>query len=188
MKRALFLILFALVALSYLIGCGVDQRVVRGHDTTDNALKKADDNHAALHAEERKLLREEAEGRIDDRYEWHVERIQTQAANNLQIGAPQIIAEMKRLTYKRDEQRAAVNTTIRKLEALQSIPENDIAAARKINAKLKEYAAEPGFDFIALMQGFLNKKEEPLPQASMQTMQIPVMSMPLRGAPVIEEK
>lgn len=178
MKRAIVLILSALLILSLFTGCGVETRVVKAHETQDKTIKKAKDNHSILHAEERKLLKEVSEDLIDEKYERQADSVAAQAAGNLAIPAAVTVKEMKRLTYLRDEKRAAVDKTIKQLEALQSVPDNDLNAALQINAKLKEYAAEPGFDFLALVQGFLSKKEDPLPESKSETIQIPVDVLP----------
>ena len=190
MKRAIGLVISALLIISMLTGCGVDRRVLKAHETQDKTLAKVQENHGILHAEERKLLKKEAEDHIDTKFEWQAEKVQATAAANLNIGAPQIVAEMKRLTYKRDEERAKVAKTVQTLAMLQNVPDNDLSTARQINAKLKEYAAEPGFDFIALVQGFLNKPEDPLPEAKAETIVIPPPAFGVGSGgkpPVIEE-
>lgn len=176
------LIAFLLLpGLLMLTGCGVDQRVVRGHDFEKKAIENAKKNHAVVHEISRNALETESKAHIDTIYEWDAEKVAAKATSTPSITPTQTVAEMKRLTYLRDKKRAAVEKNTDNLAQAEAIANKDLEKALLVNAKLREYANEPGFDFIALMQGLFGKKEKELPDSPAES--LPAEIIPLPPAP-----
>jgi len=181
-----FLLLPGLLLVS---GCGKDQRVLDAHDFTKKSLENSKENHNKLHQIERAAYEREAKEHIDTKFKWDAEKLVTQAKANPAITVQQIVDEMLFKTFLRDKHRNFVALQVSKATDAQAIADKDLNTALKINGQLRDYAAQPGFDFIALIQGLFGSPEETaaqkLPDGPLESLPAEIISFPPGNAAVV---
>jgi len=176
-----FLLLPGLLLMS---GCGKDERVLAGHDFNKRAIENAKKNHGTVQQTLRGALEAETKAHIDTVFEWTADDVAAKATATPTITPKQTVAEMKRLTYLRDKKRAVAEKTTQNFVLAESIANKDLDKALLVNAKLREYANEPGFDFVALMQSlFGGSEEKDLPDSPAESLPAEIIQLPQAAAP-----
>jgi len=180
-----FLLLPGLLLMS---GCGKNERVLAGHDFNKRAIENAKKNHGTVQQTLRGALEAETKAHIDTVFEWTADDVAAKAAATPTITPKQTVAEMKRLTYLRDKKRAVAEKTTQNFVLAESIANKDLDKALLVNAKLREYANEPGFDFVGLMQSlFGGSEEKDLPDSPAESLPAEVIQLPPAAAPPVAQ-
>lgn len=151
---------FALLLMLVLPGCFTrDSRVAAAQKEAENRVRSYAANQNRLHAAEQKAFAIEAKNHIDTKFLWDLETVQ-RTAEQKQLAPAPIVAECKRLTFKRDASRETVDAKVAAARRLQDLSQRDLENFFKLESAVKRYDDEDGFEFGSLLNSFTGAKAE----------------------------
>jgi hypothetical protein len=132
MKRAILLILGALVLLGGLTGCARDERAVKAEQHAKNLIENFAKNQNILQEGERRMYRAEAESHVTTHFKWDVERI-----SNSPIERTAAIAEVSRLADVRVAKLKEVEARVQGMKDAYELTLKDLVGARALYQQLQ---------------------------------------------------
>jgi hypothetical protein len=177
MKRAILLILGALVLLGGLTGCARDERAVKAEQHAKNLIENFAKNQNILQEGERRMYRAEAESHVTTHFKWDVERI-----SNSPIERTAAIAEVSRLADVRVAKLKEVEARVQGMKDAYELTLKDLVGARALYEKLEEYNKASSFNFFGLF-GAGSRVEPP---AEIVPVDLNPPQPPKFSAPVLE--
>lgn len=163
---------FAVLALTLLVGCARDERVKDAEKHAAARVENFAKNQSVIHDGVREHWRSEAKAHIDTKHDWTLDKLEVNAergafiekllrtvnpasipadlANFKTYTPTEIIAAAKKTSDLRVKLYADVDAIVNKDKEVEAYTQRDLQVWRELNAKIDEYNKASSFNFFGL--------------------------------------